>query len=82
MQVSLEISLYPLDETYIKVIGTFIEKLKTENSLEVKVNPMSTQIFGDMDTIMQLLNTEMRIVWEKYPAVFVMKWVGRNLLEE
>lgn len=82
MKVSLEISLYPLDKEYISVITKFIEKLKKNPKLEVRVNEMSTQVFGDFDEILNLLNKEMRVVWKKFPAVFVMKWVGRNLLED
>ncbi|TVR77279.1 MAG: hypothetical protein EA412_11610 [Chitinophagaceae bacterium] len=79
MRVSLEISLYPLDEKYITVIEDFINKVKQDKQLKVEVNVMSTQIFGELSIILDLLKKELPVVWEKYPAVFVMKWVGRDL---
>ena len=49
MQISIEISLYPLDENFTLPIDNFISCLKKYNSIEVRKNNMSTQICGDFD---------------------------------
>ncbi len=83
MQASLEISLYPFDENYKKIIKEFIAKLNSDkNNLIVETNLMSTQIFGDYDEIISVLKNEMKELFQNHKAVFVMKIVGKNLKEE
>ncbi len=83
MQASLEISLYPFDENYKKIIKEFITKLNSKKkNLIVETNLMSTQIFGDYDEIISVLQNEMKELFRNHKAVFVMKIVGKNLKEE
>ena len=58
MPVSIDISLYPLKESFIPLIDDFISSLKKYKNIEVRVNNMSTQIFGDYDTVMNILKKE------------------------
>lgn len=60
MKISIEISLYPLDKNYSQSIRDFISRVSTYQNLDIKYHPMSTQISGDYDTCMQLLNTELK----------------------
>ena len=46
MQLSAEISLYPLAAEYRAIIGEFVERLAQYDELTVNTNTMSTQIFG------------------------------------
>ena len=58
MPVSVDISLYPLKESFIPPIDDFIDSLRRYKNIEVRVNNMSTQIFGDYDTVMDILKKE------------------------
>ena len=58
MPVSVDISLYPLKESFIPPIDDFISSLRRYKNIEVRVNNMSTQIFGDYDTVMDILKKE------------------------
>ena len=59
MQVSIELSLYPLNEKFIFPIDDFIDRLETYNIIEVRKNNMSTQLFGEFDVLMNILKVEM-----------------------
>jgi len=58
MQVSIEVSLYPLNENFIPTIDEFISDLKKYDNIEVRTNSMSTQLFGEFDDLMIILKTE------------------------
>jgi uncharacterized protein YqgV (UPF0045/DUF77 family) len=81
MQASIEISLYPFDKNYKKIIKEFILKINENKKVVIETNYMSTQIFGDYDEIILLLKNEMKELFEKHKAVFVVKIVGKNLKE-
>lgn len=80
MKVSVEMSLYPLIDNYEEVIIKFIERLKTKNSIEVIVNGMSTQIFGDYDEVMQIIQEELKDIFEDETAILIMK-IGKGTLK-
>ena len=65
MDISVEVSLYPLDRKYLSRIDEFIKRLYSYDSIEVRTNPMSTQIFGDYEIIMKILKTEIRNIFSK-----------------
>lgn len=74
MQASLEISLYPLEESYKEPIKAFIKRLKDYESLTVVPNGMSTQVFGSYDELMTIMLKEMRDEFsKKHASVFVLK---------
>jgi len=56
--VSVDISLYPLKESFIPPVDNFIASLKKYKYIEVRVNNMSTQIFGEYDIVMDILKKE------------------------
>ena len=58
MPVSVDISLYPLKESFIPPVDDFIASLKKYKNIEVRVNNMSTQIFGEYDIVMDILKKE------------------------
>ena len=79
MEISVDISLYPLQEGYEKPILAFITALEKEQSIDVVRNELSTQVHGDYHTIMQLLEKEILSVFDEIPhSIFVMKLVGNN----
>lgn len=80
MQVSIEISMYPLDENYGTPILDFIHRLKQYDTLLVKSNTMSTQIFGEYDELMRIVQKEMKTSFENNETVvMVMKVVNADL---
>ncbi|MFW5447755.1 MAG: YkoF family thiamine/hydroxymethylpyrimidine-binding protein, partial [Methylophagaceae bacterium] len=62
MRISVDISLYPLNENYVEPILTFIKKLEENSSLIVKRNSLSTQIFGEYRDVMDCLDDEIEAV--------------------
>lgn len=81
MQVSVDISLYPLKEEYKAPILRFIEAMENEPEVEVVRNDLATQLYGDYRTVMNLLDKEIEQVLKANEAsVFVIKLVGGNRL--
>lgn len=74
MKIAVDISLYPLDEDFSPPIKNFIHRLNNYNSIEVITNNMSTQIIGEYEVIMSILNNEIRDTFEELPkAIFAVK---------
>ena len=74
MKVAVDISLYPLDADFIPPIKNVIDRLNMHEELEVWTNPMSTQLIGEFDDVMNALKEELGTTFELLPkAVFVMK---------
>lgn len=63
MKISVELTLTPLQDTFEEPIINFIKKLRT-SGLTVLENPLSTQVYGDYDTVMQLLTSEIKNAFE------------------
>ena len=79
MEISVDISMYPLQKEYEAPISAFIERLKMESSVTVSCNELSTQLHGDYRTIMKLLEEEIYSVFKEIPdSIFVLKFVGHN----
>ena len=79
MRISVDISLYPLNENYVEPILTFIAKLETNDKLIVKRNSLSTQVFGEYRDVMDCLDDEIEAVFDAIPeSVFVLKMVGTD----
>lgn len=79
MRISIDISLYPLNENYVEPILTFITKLENNSKLVVKRNSLSTQIFGEYRDVMDCLDGEIEAVFNVLPeSVFVLKMIGTD----
>ena len=59
MKISVELTLTPLQDNFEPPIIDFIKKLRASN-LTVLENPLSTQVFGDYDQVMELLQNEIK----------------------
>ncbi|WP_076417926.1 hypothetical protein [Colwellia sp. UCD-KL20] len=83
MEISIEISLYPLaEENFKKEIWDFIKKLRLVDGLQVVTNGMSTQVFGDYDLAVHHVMAEIKKVHHSVDAaVFVCKFIGGNRSE-
>lgn len=80
MQVSVEISLYPLDHNYIPPIQDFIDRLNSYSELKVIENTMSTQVYGAYSEVLAIVNKEMQRTHQSTPkAAFVLKVLHGDL---
>ncbi|MGK0386458.1 MAG: hypothetical protein ACI849_001075 [Patiriisocius sp.] len=63
MHISVELTLTPLQDSYEPAIINFIKKLRA-SGLMVLENPLSTQVYGEYDVVMSLLQKEMKLALE------------------
>lgn len=63
MKISVELTLTPLQNKFEEPIINFIKKLRA-SGLTVLENPLSTQVYGDYDTVMQVVTTELKNSFE------------------
>lgn len=63
MKISVELTLSPLQDNWEPAIIDFIKSLRNSD-LTILENPLSTQIYGDYDDVMELLSKEMKIALE------------------
>ena len=70
MNVSIEITLMPLNNNYKEVIKNFIMSLRN-NEFKVFENPLSTQIYGDYDKIINLLNSKIKSVFFENNGIMI-----------
>ncbi len=68
MKISVELTLMPLQNDFEAPIIDFIKKLRASN-FTVLENPLSTQIYGDFDTLMPFLTNEVRNSFENQEHV-------------
>ena len=80
MRVAVDISLYPLADDFLPPIKDVIDRLNAESSVEVVTNAMSTQIRGEYDEVMAVLNREIKKTFDQYPkTVFAIKILNNPL---
>jgi len=63
MNISVELTLTPLQDNYEELIIDFIKKIRA-SGFTILENPLSTQIYGDYEDIMKLLNREIKLALE------------------
>jgi uncharacterized protein YqgV (UPF0045/DUF77 family) len=73
MQVTVEISLYPLTENFEQVVIDYIQEIKKTAGIKVEVNGLSTQVFGEYDLVMKTLNEVNKKTFEAHRCVVQMK---------
>ena len=77
MQIAVDISLYPLNDTYIPPIKAFIARLGRHPGLSFEYNSMSTQVRGEFEVVFEALRAEVRDTFAGPDrAVFVLKLLG------
>jgi uncharacterized protein YqgV (UPF0045/DUF77 family) len=71
---AVEISMYPLTGDYRPLIQAFIDRLNTYEGLVVRTNELSTQVWGMLDRVMEILAEEIERSASGGPQlIFVMK---------
>ena len=74
--------MYPLHKNYKPLIIDFIKKLRSYPQIKITTNGMSTQLFGNYDLVMSILNTEIGIAFKDNKSiVFNIKIVNSDLQE-
>ncbi|MGL1957656.1 MAG: hypothetical protein OCD00_10110 [Colwellia sp.] len=83
MQISIELSLYPLaEQDYKSEIWAFIKRLHHVDGLTVVTNGMSTQVFGEYDLAVNKVMSEIKHIHQTLgAAVFVCKFIGSDCSE-
>lgn len=76
MLVSIEVSMYPLSASYAEHIDRFILLFKNHSDIDVKVNGMSTQLFGPIQLIWPLLQEGIQQTHSHLQASFVIKVIS------
>ena len=78
MQISVELALTPLQDDFEAPIKKFIKTLRSSGFTVIE-NPLSTQIYGDYDKIMEFLTEEVRETFNSMDHVLMtMKFVKGN----
>jgi uncharacterized protein YqgV (UPF0045/DUF77 family) len=80
MQLTAEISMYPLRAGYEAVIIDFIHRLRAQPGVEVVTNQLSTQLRGSFTDVHAAIGEAMRETMQNPAAVvFVVKYVNAGL---
>jgi uncharacterized protein YqgV (UPF0045/DUF77 family) len=58
MDISVELTLTPLQDDYELIIKDFIKSLRSSN-LKIIETPLSTQVYGDYKKVMNFINDEL-----------------------
>ncbi len=78
MDISVELTLTPLQDDFEPPIINFIQNLRS-SGLIVLENPLSTQVYGEYDVVMEVLQREMKIALEAIDkGLLYMKIVKSN----
>ena len=70
MELSIELTLTPLKNDFIISIKSFIKQVRGLG-FDIKENPLSTQIYGDFDLIMNKLVPLIKKTFEKEKSIML-----------
>lgn len=70
MQISVELTLSPLQDDFETPIKNFIKKLRS-SGFTVLENPLSTQVYGEYDKVMEVLTAEIKETFESLDHVLI-----------
>lgn len=77
MKLLVEITMYPLHDGHLQAIDDFLERLNAAEGVEVQTGRMSTLLYGEHGTVMDLLKDAMAACHteDEAPAAFVLKMI-------
>ena len=83
MHLSVEISMYPLQDGYKPKIKEFLDSINSNaGDVEIRTSNMSTRVFGEFDAVNVLLNSSMKESMRRYgKIVFVCKYLQGDARE-
>ena len=70
MKISIELTLTPLKKDFIPTIKSFILQLRSLGFI-IKENPLSTQVYGDFDSVMKGLLPLIRKTFKEENSVML-----------
>ena len=70
MDTSIELTLMPLNDDYKSIIKKFIMSLR-DSRFQILENPLSTQIYGDFEPMMQMLVEKINSIFSNCDGVMV-----------
>ena len=70
MNISIEITLMPLNDNYKDVIKDFILSIRN-SEFKILENPLSTQIYGDYDKLIDFLKAKIKPVFSNNQGIMV-----------
>lgn len=80
MNITAEMSLYPLKDGPVPEIIEFIRELREQPDLEIVSNQLSTQLRGEFDAVTSAINRCMRRVMQApNTVVLVVKYLNVDL---
>ncbi|MAL95991.1 MAG: hypothetical protein CME40_13025 [Haliea sp.] len=80
MQVTAELSLYPLQDDYLPIIQAFIDSLQGREGITVVTNAMSTQLCGEARVVFDLVREALEDSERRWGRqVLVCKFIPREL---
>jgi len=68
MNISVELTLMPLQDDYREHIVNFIKRLRDSN-FHVEENSLSTQVYGEYDEVMLFLKEELKQSFQETQAI-------------
>ncbi len=83
MDLSVELSMYPLQDGYKEKISAFLSELNAHaGDVEIRTSNMSTRLFGSYEAVTSLLNATMLKSMQTYgKIVFVAKFLQGDARE-
>ena len=84
MNLSVEISMYPLQDEYKPKIKAFLNDINASSgsNVEIRSSNMSTRVFGEYDEVSELLSRAMKRSMEQFgKIVFVCKYLEGDARE-
>jgi len=79
MNISIDVSYYPLKDEFIPPIKNFIQRLNEYENISVKTNGMSSQVFGEYFDVMEIITKEIHNSFELPHSVFILKIINADL---
>ena len=70
MKISVELTLTPLNSSYVITIKQFIQNLRNTGFTVIE-NPLSTQLYGEYDQVMSSLLPLVKRTFEQEDAVML-----------
>ncbi|MEM0931867.1 MAG: YkoF family thiamine/hydroxymethylpyrimidine-binding protein [Bacteroidota bacterium] len=77
MEISVELTLTPLQDDFEPAIIHFIKKLRA-SGLTVLENPLSTQVYGEYHQVMTVLQSEIKETFENLEHVVLQMKVVKS----
>jgi len=76
MKLSVELTLYPLQDDYLPIIKACIKKINSFDNIEVNTVPTATIVVGEYDDVMLMVKETIAWSYEQFgKCVFVAKFL-------